>query len=105
MKRVVLVLAFLGILGLGAGTVLAHDYGGWGGGWGRPGHRVPYYRGYYGYYGSPRVVVRPPVVVAPPPVYTPYSVYGPWGYPWGYNPYDHGSVRFYGRGFGVSIRF
>ena len=96
MRRAVWVVVLLGVLGLAGSTALAHDFGGWQGGGRYPGYNRPRH---YGSHGYPRVVMYPPAVVAPYPAYRPY------GRAWGYAPYPHGVVQYYGRGLWFSIGF
>ena len=96
MKRVVLVLALLGIFGLASGTASAREYGGWHSGWSYYGHHYPYH---HGYYAQPRVVYRPPVVVPS------YPVYGSYYRPWGYAPYNYGTLQIYTRGLSLWLGF
>ena len=115
MKRILLSLAVLALLGVAGGSAWANGYGHY------P-HTVPvhhhYYGGYHAYYAprayyALRVVVAPPVVVAapyvvpvptfPPPAYVPAypPYYGPRSY--FYRPY--GGVYYSRPGFSVGVEF
>jgi hypothetical protein len=92
MRRVLMILAVLGILGLAAGQAQAHGYY----------YHPAYHHGYYGYYAP--VVVRPAVVVpVAPPGY--YSAYPPvYGYRY-YAPCPRYGVYYQGRGLSIGIGF
>jgi hypothetical protein len=94
MKRVLLILAALGNLGVAASQVQAHEYHYWHG-------------GYYAGYAYPRVLVRPwvapgtvcPPVVYPPVVYPSVAVPGVAAYPTYVGP----AAGFYYNGPRVSV--
>ena len=96
MRRALQVLVFLGVLAMAGGTALAHDFRDWNRGreYGR--YPAPYHR-------DPRPpavqIVRPPVIVAPRPYYE------PWSRPWCRDPNPHGVLRYYSRGWGLTIAF
>jgi hypothetical protein len=97
MKRVVMVLVFLGILGLASGSASAHDYGNWHSNCGYYGYHHPHH---HGYYVTPQVVVRPTVVV---PAYPGY--YGSCYQPSGCVPYNYGTLQVTPRGLSLRIGF
>jgi hypothetical protein len=98
MRRVALILTVLGILGVAASQVQAHDFY----------HHGGYYGRYYGSYYGP-VVVRPPVyyaprVVVPVPV-APRAYYPPaCGYRC-YTPYPYYGFYYQSRGLSIGIGF
>jgi hypothetical protein len=89
MRRIILILAAVGMFGVTANQAIAHDGHGYGGC-----HSAPYYHDYYRpAYIAPRlpyVMATPPVVVARPPYG--YRYYAPVPQP-----------GFYYRGSGISI--
>jgi hypothetical protein len=104
MRRALLILAVLGILGLAASQAQANYYhhGGYHGGY----HHGAYYGRYYGGYYGP-VVVRPPVWVGPRAIVPvpPTAVYGPaYACPY-YAPYPRYGFYYQGRGLSLGIGF
>lgn len=98
MKRFLLILAVLGLLGVLAGTGFAHGHC----------HHHGYGHGHFyaGPVWRPPVMVAPaPVVVAPAPVAVPYRAYPYYSYPPAYNYGPQGVFHFHNRNFGLSLGF
>lgn len=118
MRRVMLTLAVLALLGLVTGTALA----------GHPSHKSPskgghvdfslashghgghgHHHGYGGYHhghGHPHGYHRGPgVVIVPAPVYRPAVVVPAYPSYYYYEPRPSGSIGIYGRKFGFSVDF